>query len=169
MRHARILLLFWAACGTDNPCDGVAGACVEIHVSGSIAKIDQLEIDALWGTHHETMTTSAGNATTELPLVTAITLDPDGASTIGVVVAGKLSGTTLGTAAGTAGLPTGELELVLVPPEMCVAGSRYCGGDKVAGDPDTLYECNGGGVPHAIQVCPHGCTVNIGADDTCAP
>ncbi|MFT3697835.1 MAG: hypothetical protein QM831_32140 [Kofleriaceae bacterium] len=165
----KLLVLALAACGTTEPCDGVTGACIELHVSGTaqITQIDQLELDVLWGTHHETMTTGAG--ATDLPLVTAITLAPDGATTAGVVAAGKLSGNTLGTAAGSSSLPTGTIELVLVEPEPCVAGSNYCGGDKVAGDPSTLYECNGGGVPHAIKVCSNGCTVNIGNDDTCAP
>ncbi len=153
MKRCLILL---AACGTSDPCDDVTDACVTLHVSSpTISKVDQLEIDLLWGARHETTTTQNAATTTELPLVTAITLDPGdpgdpgepgepgAATSLGVVVAGKLSGTVLGTAAATASLPRGAIELVLVTPIACIAGARYCGGDKVAGDPATLYECNG--------------------------
>jgi hypothetical protein len=56
---------------------------------------------------------------------------------------------------------------VLAPPGDCVAGSYYCGGDKLAGDPDTLYQCNGGGVPLARGRCVAGCIVIPTDDDAC--
>jgi hypothetical protein len=37
----------------------------------------------------------------------------------------------------------------------------------LAGDPQTLYQCNGGGVPLARGVCRHGCTVRPTQDDQC--
>lgn len=51
----------------------------------------------------------------------------------------------------------------------CVVGGTYCGGDKVTGDPKTLYECQGPGEPKVVQVCPFGCSVNSGKDDDCRP
>ncbi len=50
----------------------------------------------------------------------------------------------------------------------CVSGGLYCGGDKIAGDPDTLYRCNGSSAPTAVQYCASGCTVRSGQDDVCA-
>lgn len=50
----------------------------------------------------------------------------------------------------------------------CVVGSNYCGGNKVAGDPNSLYRCTGGGAGEVIRVCLNGCQINPGDDDTCA-
>ena len=48
----------------------------------------------------------------------------------------------------------------------CVDTGRYCGGDKLDGDPQTLYKCQAGsGV--VSKTCPNGCQVNPGTDDTC--
>ncbi len=49
----------------------------------------------------------------------------------------------------------------------CVPGGTYCGGDKVSGDPDTLYRCNAGGGPTVVQRCPGSCLVRPGQDDVC--
>ncbi|WP_394829376.1 hypothetical protein [Pendulispora albinea] len=50
----------------------------------------------------------------------------------------------------------------------CVAGGSYCGGDKVTGDPNTLYRCNADGkTATVIRSCAHGCSVNSGRDDSC--
>lgn len=51
----------------------------------------------------------------------------------------------------------------------CVVGGSYCGGDKVIGDPKTLYKCNGPGAPTVIEKCATTCQVNPGMDDSCAP
>jgi murein DD-endopeptidase MepM/ murein hydrolase activator NlpD len=51
----------------------------------------------------------------------------------------------------------------------CVAGGRYCGGDKVTGDSKTLYKCNGAATPTVVEKCASGCMVNSGSDDSCAP
>jgi hypothetical protein len=49
----------------------------------------------------------------------------------------------------------------------CVAGGLYCGGDKVSGDSNTLYRCDGGGAISVQQHCSAGCSVNAGRDDSC--
>ena len=60
-----------------------------------------------------------------------------------------------------------DLTLQLSSHGDCVAGAFYCGGDKLAGDASTLYECNGGGVPFARGKCLHGCVVAPTQDDAC--
>lgn len=51
-------------------------------------------------------------------------------------------------------------------PTPCVAGF-YCGGDKVNGDPNSLYECVNG-VGKFEKKCPNGCKVaNAGQTDYC--
>ncbi len=164
-----------AACGgDDDPCAGVE-TCVRVDVrSTSVTAIDQLELDILYGALHATTTTEApGGHTTQLPLSTAIVLDLPGAAplAVGVVAAGKLGATVRGTGAATAMLAPGghaTIELELAPIDVCTAGAFYCGGDRLAGDPATLYECNAGGVPHARGLCAGGCVVNPGMDDACA-
>lgn len=162
-------ILALASCATGDPCDEVSGACVTLHVtSANVAAIDQLELDLLWGDQHVTTTTAPSSGTTALPLVTAVAIaDPFGR--LGIVGAGKLSGSVLGTGAASVMLAGHvSVDLVLAAPKVCVAGSRYCGGDKLAGDPNTLYECNGGGVPLARGVCTAGCISRPTLDDACA-
>jgi hypothetical protein len=156
--------------------------CLRVEVasaSGSagaapIAKIDQLELDVVYGDHHATTTTQApGGRTTGLPLTTAIVFDltDSGAVRVGVVAAGKLGASVLGTgAASTTVEPRhhAELQIELSPTVACNAGALYCGGDRLAGDPDTLYQCNAGGVPIARGVCSAGCAVRPGKDDVCS-
>jgi murein DD-endopeptidase MepM/ murein hydrolase activator NlpD len=57
-----------------------------------------------------------------------------------------------------------------IPPKGndCVVGGRYCGGDKVSGDPKTLYLCKGPGTPKVVETCATSCQVNPGTDDSCA-
>ena len=170
-----LLATIIAACGDDpDPCADIAGSCLAIEVSSStIDAIDQLELDVLYGGLHGTTTTQlAGGGTSELPIITAIALvvPAEGALDVGVVAAGKLSGVVLGTgAAGTTIEPGARatITIVLAPPADCVAGSFYCGGDKVAGDPETLYQCNGGGVPLARGLCSFGCVISPADDDFC--
>lgn len=50
----------------------------------------------------------------------------------------------------------------------CVVGSDYCGGTKVAGDPNVLYKCTGGSTGTVIKRCANGCRINPGDDDTCS-
>jgi hypothetical protein len=49
----------------------------------------------------------------------------------------------------------------------CVTGGAYCGGDKLDGDTNTLYRCNGAAAPTVIEVCANGCSVSSGRDDSC--
>jgi hypothetical protein len=49
----------------------------------------------------------------------------------------------------------------------CVAGGYYCGGDKVSGDPSTLYRCNADGSATKVESCSRGCAVRPGEDDAC--
>ena len=176
MRRDRLViaaLLAAAGCGADDdPCAPAAGACLAVHVrSATVDRVDQLELDVLYGDLHATSTTQAdGGRVVALPLATSIELDLAGPTAIGVVAAGKLSGVVEGTGAATATLDAGEhgsVTLELAPAQACVAGSLYCGGDKVAGDPDTLYQCNAGGVPLARGACAYGCVVRPADDDTC--
>lgn len=166
-----------AGCGGDpDPCADAGATCVAIRVRAAdgadVGAIDQLELDILYGVRHATTATAPdGGHPVDLPLVTAITLADIAAEIdLGVVGAGKRGGTVLGTGSARTTITRGTdaaIELVLSPPDVCVAGSTYCGGDKVAGSADTLYECNGGGVPIAHGICAHGCVVDPGADDYC--
>jgi hypothetical protein len=168
MRAIAIVAL--AACGAPDPCDDVAGACIVLRVeSRSVERIDHLELDVLYGDRHGTATT--GEAAVDLPLVTAVELALTDEQHVGIVAAGKLSGMVLGTgAASTMLAPDAHVDLVLelAPPAVCEAGGFYCGGDKLAGDPDTLYQCNGGGVPLARGRCAGGCLIRPTQDDACA-
>jgi hypothetical protein len=165
-----------AACSDDDPCAG-ATTCVRLDVAAAavapIARIDQLELDILYADHHATITTqAAGGHTTELPLATAIVLDLSGndSVTVGVVAAAKLGAQVLGTgAASTSVAPHhhAAITIDLSPTAACNAGAFYCGGDQLAGDPSTLYQCNAGGVPIARGFCTAGCATRPGKDDIC--
>ena len=48
----------------------------------------------------------------------------------------------------------------------CVEGGFYCGGDKLDGDPRTLYTCQEGRGVDGTE-CPDGCQVRPGEDDIC--
>jgi hypothetical protein len=49
----------------------------------------------------------------------------------------------------------------------CVEGGFYCGGDKVVGDPQTLYRCDAG-APVKVETCTQACVVMPpGMDDEC--
>lgn len=167
------LALAAAGCSDDDPCAGAA-TCVRLDVdSATVANIDQLELDVVYGARHATTTTqAAGGRTTALPLSTAIVLAGAGSEPIavGIVAAGKLGASVLGTgAASTTVLPGrhATVALELTPTVACNAGAHYCGGDLLAGDPQTLYQCNAGGVPIARGPCAGGCLVRPGKDDVC--
>ncbi len=165
-----------AACGggDPDPCAGSTGTCLAVTVDGEgIDRIDQLEVDLLYGTFHDTITTQAAGAA-RLPVVTAIRLGvpATGPEIAAVVVAAKLGGVVLGTGWASKAIPPGEVaqvEIALASPgtDECVAGSFYCGGDKLAGDPGVLYKCNAGGVPLARGRCALECVINVGNDDAC--
>jgi hypothetical protein len=162
----------FAACGgDDDPCAAAKGTCVALHVSSpTVTRIDALELDVLYGAYHSTVT-DPGAGTMALPVAAAVELAVPGDVTPSIVVAGILQGTVLATGWGKVAVAEGahaSLSIVLVPQVACIAGSRYCGGDKVAGDPDTVYECVAGGVPSAHGTCPGACVLRTGSDDECA-
>jgi len=162
------------ACGDPAPCDDVAGTCLAVHVSSStIDTIDQLDLDVLYGLRHDVGHTQLeGGRAVSLPVDTALLFDePTASLEVGVVAGGKLAGNLLGTGAASATLAPGEhatLAIVLAPPATCQDAAFYCGGDQLAGDPDTLYQCDVGAVPQARGRCVHGCTINPADDDACA-
>lgn len=167
------LVCLAVACSDDDPCAG-ADTCVRLEVdSATVGRIDQLELDVVYGTRHATTTTQAdGGHLTDLPLSTAIIVGDTGTDPIavGIVAAGKLGGTVLGTGAASTTVAPGRhaaVELALSPPQDCSAGAHYCGGDMLAGDARTLYTCNTGGVPIARARCPGDCAVRPGKDDVC--
>ncbi len=49
----------------------------------------------------------------------------------------------------------------------CTPGGAYCGGDKVEGNPDTLYRCQTNGTGTVIEHCTNGCKVVPNDDDVC--
>jgi hypothetical protein len=49
----------------------------------------------------------------------------------------------------------------------CTIGGLYCGGDKVSGDPNTLYRCTGGSSGTVVSACSNGCAVLPGRNDAC--
>jgi hypothetical protein len=164
-------LVVLGACGDDDPCGG-ALTCVQVDVESATADaIDALELDVLYGDLHATTTTRAPGRSS-LPLSTALVLDIPGAPTlhVGVVAAGKLDGAVVGTGAATTAVGAGhhtDLVIELAPVEVCVDGARYCGGDKLVGEPDVLYRCNRGGVPTARGRCTLGCQRRTDKDDVC--
>ena len=51
----------------------------------------------------------------------------------------------------------------------CYFDGFNCGGDNMAGDPNTLYKCSGG-ILSVEEVCANGCQIMpSGIDDQCAP
>lgn len=163
-------LVAFVACTHSDPCEGISATCVTLHVTSQVVhEIDQLELDISYGSHHAA-TTTQGMGPSALPLEVAVELDLTEMLAVGIVAAGKLSGTVLGTGAAAMTVTSGShvsFEILLALPAICVAGGFYCGGDKVAGDPSTLYQCNGGGVPNARGVCAQGCIVSLTGDDGC--
>lgn len=171
---ARVALLaLLVACADDDPCDGAA-TCIRLDVqSATVSTIDQLELDLLYGAQHATVITQAdGGQSIQLPLSTAVILDIDiTPTTVGIVAAGKLGATVQGTGAVSTTIASGaqtRLRLELAPIDACTAGALYCGGDRLAGDPSTLYQCNAGGVPLARGRCPGACVTRPSKDDVCA-
>lgn len=58
-------------------------------------------------------------------------------------------------------------DVCLGGPIQCTNGSRYCGGNKVDGDPSSVYDCVGM-APANKMMCPKGCVIEPSpADDHC--
>jgi hypothetical protein len=53
------------------------------------------------------------------------------------------------------------------PTSTCTPGGRYCGGDKIGGDSNTLYQCNASSSPTVLEQCADGCQVSSGGKDSC--
>lgn len=175
-----LVLAALACADVVDPCAEASGACVAVRVDSDTAdEIDQLELDVLYGDRHATTSTQAdGGRAVPLPVVTAIEVDlaelelaPGDPLPVGVVAAGKLGGLLQGVGAGSATVSSGdgraEIDITLVPPQECTPGGHYCGGDQLAGDPDTLYTCIEDSVPQARGVCTAGCQVQAADDDVC--
>jgi len=172
------------ACGGGDPCDGVAATCVTVRItSRAISAIDTLQLDISYAGFHATAATTAGDATA-LPLTAAVELAGAGEQvTVDAVAAGKLAGAVLGTGyARSEPLAPGDHGVLAIAiaarADPCVLGT-YCGGNKVDGDPETLYLCHAGGaddpdgtpeadVPTARGRCANGCIRNTADDDVCS-
>ncbi|MEO8704477.1 MAG: hypothetical protein ABI867_30770 [Kofleriaceae bacterium] len=162
------LLVVLAACGDSSPCADIPGTCANVTIEApDIAEVDAIELDVLYRTVHGTSETAlADGATVALPVVVGIELGNAGQVELelGVVAAGKLAGTVLGTGATTTRLLPGDsvdVLITLAPPAICDVDTLYCGGTLVAGDADTVYGCNPGGVPVARGKCLAGCAPGI--------
>jgi hypothetical protein len=84
------------------------------------------------------------------------------------VCAGGVTSSTQACASGCqAGSPASDA-CATAPQDPCtgVADGSYCGGDGVAGDPSTLYTCQGGGTA-SQNACSSGCSANGGGSDAC--
>ena len=185
MRRALVSCLPLAAlaCSAVDPCAGVSGACLAVHVSSSaLRQLDALDVAVTVGAVHGTATT-ARSGPTALPAVTAIEL---GASivmptNIRVALSAERGGAVVATGSAATTIAPGEHASVDVrlgaavdagaPPDLagpdCVPGGFYCGGDKLDGDPGTLYRCDAPAPPTLRGVCSAGCIVRPGLDDEC--
>jgi hypothetical protein len=163
------LAVLVVGCAQDDPCAGVAGTCVTLHVtSPEVKHVDALAVDLLAGAFHGTSTTTGAAS---LPLETAVELALPGDLDLGIVAAGTLHGTVLGTGSARLSVMDGEhvaARLELVAPAACTDGALYCGGNSIAGSTDTLYRCHADGVPEARGVCAGGCLIRPTKGDACA-
>lgn len=174
-RAALLAALALAGCADEDPCADAAEPCIVVRVtSQAINRLDQLELDVLFGDRHGTTTTPAeGPQRVALPVITGIELEDPLTEplAVSVVAAAKLDGAVVGTGAAAIELAPGtrraSISIELAPPEDCVAESLYCGGNKLAGDPQTLYQCKRDGVPRARGTCAGGCLERPGNNDTC--
>jgi len=171
-------------CGAVDPCMGVAGACLAVHVASSaVSSVDALDVAVTVGPVHGTATTARSGATT-LPAVTAIELGSSitAPTNIRVALSAERAGAVVATGSATTTIAPGEHASVDVqlgaavvdagaPPDLagpdCVPGGFYCGGDKLTGDAGTLYRCDAPAAPTPRGVCSAGCIVRPGLDDTC--
>jgi hypothetical protein len=152
-----------AGCTTGSePCAGVA-TCVRLDVDGlAVHTIDQLELDLVYAGHHATTTVGTAGDPMDLPFSIPLTLDlPDPPLIeIAAIAAGRLNGSVLALAAGTATVQQGHhtsLDLLLSAAHGCTEGELYCGGTiDVLGDGESLYRCTRQ-VPIFYTRCSAGC------------
>lgn len=184
MRAALVVALLVAGCGGADPCDGIDGTCLAIHVDPStVRELEQLDFDITFGADHGTATSRAATGRTiTLPAATAIALGASTAASlpVRVKVSGVLGGAIVGRAEVSVTLARGQhasarLQLGLAGdggvPDLaadggCTPGALYCGGHALEGDPTTLYRCTTTG-PVIRGGCVAGCEVRPGRDDRC--
>ena len=116
-----------AGCGVNetNPCDGIAGACLAIHVEGSAPGADTLSFD-LSGAATDHFTRALGPGVT-LPAVVAVTLKPDAAGALTVSVAGLVATRGVGSGSAMLTLVAGahnEVHVTLTGAASCTDGTR---------------------------------------------
>ena len=172
------------ACGSVDPCAGVAGACLAVHVtSSSLRELDALDVTVTVGAVHGSAVSARAGAT-PLPAATAVELGSSitAPTAIRVALAAERGGTVVATGSASTTIAPGEHAAVDIrlgaavvdagaPPDLagpdCQPGGFYCGGDKLTGDPGTLYRCDAPAAPTVRGVCCAGCIVRPGLDDTC--
>ena len=189
MKRALLIACLYAGCAGD-PCDGVAGACLAVHVdSPSAREVTQLALDVSYGADRgSAVTRRADGAALSLPVATAIALGNLPAPlAVRVVVSGVLLGASVGSGEAATTVAPGQHASVRVSlgsvtdggidarPDGgadlaagCMPGGLYCGGDKLVGDANTLYQCSSSGPPTPRGTCVAGCQVRAGRDDACA-
>jgi hypothetical protein len=182
---SRLLLLLplvAVGCGGVDPCAGVAGACLAVHVTSSaVREVDQLDVAVTIGAVHGTAITMRSGAT-PLPAATAIELGSsiDAPVEIHVAIDAERGGAVIGSGAAATTIAPGEHASVALrigdvvdggAPDLagaaCSPGGLYCGGDKLTGDPGTLYRCDAPAAPSVRGVCSAGCILRPGRDDEC--
>jgi hypothetical protein len=167
-----LLLCMLAGCAPD-PCAGIAGACLALHIDPStVREVEQLDFDITYGTDHGTATSRAPSGQTiTLPAVTAIAAQGQ----LRIKISGVLGGAIAGRAQVSRTLMPGEHASERVQlgsgavdlGSTCTIGGVYCGGNELEGDPNTLYKCTATG-PVIRGACVGGCEIRAaGKDDAC--
>jgi hypothetical protein len=183
--RALVPLLLALACGCSpaDPCAGVTGACLAVHISApGLQQIDALELAVTVGDVRGSATFGRPGPT-RLPAATAIELGSSITAPVEIAVAvdAERSGAIAGSGAVSTTIAPGEHASVEVrlgapatdggAPDLagagCQPGGLYCGGDKLDGDPGTLYRCDAPAPPTTRGVCSAGCVLRPGLDDQC--
>jgi hypothetical protein len=112
-----------------------------------------------------------GASTPDVAAGRAGAMSSSGGTTAGVLAtSGGAVVATGGVMSATGGVvvATGGVMSAKGGASSCNMRGRYCGGDKVTGDPNTLYECTDGSSATIYERCSNGCSVNPqGYDDEC--
>jgi hypothetical protein len=183
-------------CGAGDPCAGVAGTCLTVHVdpSSAVARVDRLDFEVTAGADHGLASTRApGGGVTSLPVATAVELGTLAAPTlVSVVVGGELAGTLVGQGMAAMMLANGahaslhlQLDALSTDGGVDLANDNSdddgggaadlaldCKvgglycGDKVGGNSSTLYLCNAGGTTVRGK-CTYGCVDEPSGNDAC--
>jgi hypothetical protein len=162
-----------AACQQPDPC-GNGATCMNLVIDSlEVKRIDQLELDVVYGGHHGTTTLGTVGDAFGLPISIPLTLDLPASPLIDVrvIAAGKLGGTVLGLGGESATVQQGTQASALVlmePFDPCVEGELYCGLNLnvLGADNEALYRCTGG-VPIFSMRCSSGCNSSQGSHGQC--